>query len=291
MAENATEEKEEQKQDDKGNITDFLQAPRKKRKNYVILALGDQFDIDLTQAIEGFVKRSFPQLATSLPASSIELQRQFGRNISLLIVNDEFGDPIELMQLILSLKRKRHTEVIPVLFLTRNPQRLVEAYHTHLLEYNESDEFIYYPGISKQQIFSRIKNGVETKNKRRSRRYKIDKPVSFYHLEQDKTIPARFLDLSVHGALLKAESECLFKIGDQLRVNIPVGSLLTGEKGDFLKLAGKVRRVYISGSMAGVSFEYLSESQIYCLTKFLTGHVAREMERRSAAFKGQPPQR
>jgi uncharacterized protein (UPF0248 family) len=292
MAESKTEEVA-QDQDDKGtgSITDFLKAPRKKRKNYVILALGDQFDIDLSNSIDGFVKKTFNTLATSMPTTARELARQFGRNISLLVINDEFTDPIEVMELVVGLKRKRHTEVIPVLFMTRNPQRLVEYYHQYLLEYQESDEFIYYPGVSRNQIFSRIRNGIETKNKRRSRRYKIDRTVSFYHLEKDKTIPGRFLDLSVHGALLKAESECLFKIGDQLRVNIPVGTILNGEKGDFLKLAAKVRRVYISGEMAGVSFEYLSESQIYCFTRFLTSTVSKEMERRSLAFKPTAPQR
>ena len=41
-----------------GDITDFLQAPRKKRKNYVIMALGKQFDTDLYIAMDGYVKKN-----------------------------------------------------------------------------------------------------------------------------------------------------------------------------------------------------------------------------------------
>lgn len=286
-----TPTKRDEEQGSGSSISDFLQAPRKKRKNYVIFALGDDFDTDLGFAMEGFVKKAFTNLAVSTPSSPPDLLRQFGRNISLLVISDEFSNHEEVMEIVLNLKTKRHSETIPVLFLTRNPERLVEEYHSKLLQYQESDEYVFYPNASMQQIFGRIKLGIETKNKRRSRRYKINQPVRFFHLQRNQNMEGRLLDLSAHGALLETTPECLFKIGDQLRINIPVGSANTGERGDFLKIGAKVRRVFISGCLAGISFEYMSESQIGCLTRFLTQRVTKEMERKSSSLRHPAPKK
>ena len=65
------------------NITEYLQTPRRKRKNYVILAMAEGFSHDLLVAISGHVRKSFPHLALSNPKSGKEFSRQFGRNISL----------------------------------------------------------------------------------------------------------------------------------------------------------------------------------------------------------------
>ena len=277
------DEKDQEKRE--GDIADFLTAPRKKRKNYVIMATGKSFDPPLAKAMEGFITKSYPSLAVSQPPTPQDLQRQFGRNISLLILNDEFSPIDELMSMVKILKEKRRRESIPVLFLTRKVEKLVEIYQNTLLPYHECDEYVYYPGISRQRIFSRIKNGIDSQNKRKSRRYKVNFHASFFHLFQDQTIPGRVLDLSLHGAVVKAEASCLFREGDQIRMNIPVADYLGLSNGDFLKLSAKVRRVYISGNIAAVSFEYLSETQLHYLSSFLTGLVVRELQRQSGGIK------
>lgn len=261
------------------NITDFLQAPRKKRKNYVILALGENFDRDVQGTMEGYIKKSHSGLALSNPKSAQELTRQFGRNISLLVIDDQFEELDIVIEIVKKLKVKRREDGIPVLFLTRSPADLIRIYHDNLLAYHEGDEYLVWNTASPQKIIARIKDGIESKNKRRARRYPINHNVTFFHLDQNRIIPGRFVDLSLHGALLESEEGSLFKEGDQLRVNIPTAPYLSLDNGDFLKLAARVRRVFISGNLAAISFEYLSEYQLHKLTTFLTGIVNRHLQK------------
>jgi len=63
--------------------------------------------------------------------------------------------------------------------------------------------------------------------------------------------------------------------------------------GDYLKLTAKVRRVFIIGDLAGISFEHLSEAKILALTEYLISMVAgqaaqRAMAKRASALRARP---
>ncbi|SMF67153.1 PilZ domain-containing protein [Pseudobacteriovorax antillogorgiicola] len=269
---------EEKKQ---SKIEDYLTGPRRKRKNYVIFALGDNFDMDLAQAMEQFVKKTYSTLSTSMPQSPQELSRQFGRNISLLVIDDEFDDIHVVLGLVKALKEKRRNELIPVLFLTRNAPELVNLYHKELLLYHETDEYIVYTGMARTRIFNRIKTGVEDQNRRRSRRYNVFIPVSFFLLSKDLMIEGHIIDLSLHGAVLESDAEIIFRVGDQVKLSIPVSDHLDHHHGDFIKVSAKVRRVFISGTKVSVSFEYVTDNQNHLLTQFLTSVVGRQLNRQA----------
>lgn len=279
--------KQAEKTGGSGSLTDFLTAPRKRRKNYVIVAAPANFDTDLLGGIEGYVKRSFPGLAISKPRSLEELVRQMGRNIALLILCDGFDNAEEqrLLDVIRVMKEKRREEAIPVLFLTRNAARLVRAYHETLLPYHETDEYLELSGITRPQLFGRIKEGIENKNRRRGRRYKVSLPASFYLLSKDKTFHAELQDLSIYGALLHSEGEQLLRAGDQLKLHIPISGVLPPHEGEFLRLSGKVRRVFISGNLAGVSFEHVSDQQLKKLTLLLTKLVMRDLGKKAQKYQ------
>lgn len=255
------------------SVTDYLQAPRKKRKNYVIAAFEQSFNNELIGAIEGFIKKAFPALAVSRPQSKEELSRQFGRKISLLIMSDQFDNIHTVLDLVKTLKIRRKNEVIPVLFLTRDEKTLIESYHKNLLAYHETDEYINYINATNRSVFAKIKNGIDTKNTRRARRYKISHNGSFFHLNSGKKLSMRLIDLSIHGALIEASEDFLFRESEQLLVSIPTKGYLSLEGGDYLKLSGRVRRVSISGNIAAISFEHMSDQQYTNITNFLTRMV------------------
>lgn len=266
-------------------IEAYLQGPRKKRKNYVLFALGDRFDKDLTTAMESFIKKEYPQLAISSPRTMDELARQFSRNISLLVINDEFSDKTAVMNLIRTLKEKRRSETIPVLFLTRDADDLVKVYHKELLLYHESDEYIVYLGNSRQQVMTRIKAGIDNQNHRRSRRYHVNIPVSIFHLNQDATIDGKIVDLSMHGALVNADKDVIFRPGDQIKMSIPIKEYIQYKYGDFIKISAKVRRVFISGNKVAVSFEHVTDSQAHLIGQLLLVIVNRYLARQIARVK------
>lgn len=275
------------KSDDKkqSKIEDYLTGPRKKRKNFVIFALGESFDVDLGQAMEGFVKKTYPQLSTSKPKTPQDLTRQFGRNISLLIIDDNFDDIHIVLGLVKALKEKRRNETIPVLFMTQNAPELISIYHKELLLYNESDEYMVYTGIQRARVYARIKSGIEDKNKRQARRYTVLIPITFFHLSKDTIIEGHLVDLSLHGAILEAESDVIFRAGDQIKISLPIADHYQHISGDFIKVSAKVRRVFISGTKVSISFEHVTPLQIEALTHYLTSLVGRQMQRQAVRVK------
>ncbi len=268
-------------------IEAYLTGPRKKRKNYLVFALGDKFDKDISYLMDTFVRKNHPTLSISNPKTPEDLTRQFGRNISLLVINDEFAEPEILMQLIRAMKEKRRNELIPVLFLTRHPEKLVELYHEKLLMFHEGDEYVDIVNSERSQILARIQYGVEHKNQRRSRRYSVKLPMSFYHLNRDEILSGDIIDLSLHGALILAEKEMIFKMGDQIKLIIPVSKYVQHDQGDFLRISGKVRRVFISGNKVAISFEYMTEMQNFLLSQLLIHLVDSQFHRQTNKLKAQ----
>lgn len=283
----ATAADKDDKKGSQNKLEAYLQGPRKKRKNYVITALGESFDRTLSGGIENFVKKNYPQLALSSAKNVEELVRQFGRNISLLIVNDTFTDRKELMSLIRSLKDKRREETIPVVFLTKDPEALIATYHTELLLHRESDEYIVYTNSTLSQIVSKIKNGIDAKNRRKSRRYPVNIPLTYYHLNHDKIAEGRLIDLSLHGALVQAERDQIFKLGDQIKLSLPATGLVKIDSGDFIRISGRVRRVFISGNQVAVSFEHVSERQNQLIGELLLAIVGKNFTQSTSRLKNQ----
>lgn len=268
-------------------IEAYLQGPRKKRKNYVIFALGENFDKDLSFAMESFIKKDYPHLAVSNPKSAEELTRQFGRNISLMIINDEFEDKAVVMSLMRALKEKRRNETIPVLFLTRDAEHLVATYHRELLLYHESDEYIVYPGSPRQQIMARIKTGIDSQNQRKSRRYSVNILTALFHLNKDTLIEGKIVDLSMHGAVVSAERDVIFRAGDQIKLSIPISDYFSYQYGDFIKISAKVRRVYISGNKVAISFEHVTDGQAHLIGQLLVAIVTKQFNRQTTKLKAQ----
>lgn len=288
MAETIDKKKSEPVEDKTAaKIEAYLQGPRKKRKNYVIFALGDNFDKDLAQTMDSFIKKEYSQLAISSPRTAEELTRQFGRNISLLVIYDEFSEKTNVMNLVRSLKEKRRSEKIPVLFLTRDAEDLVKVYHKELLLYQESDEYILFPSSTRPQILARIKAGIDHQNHRRSRRYSVSLPISLFHLNNSATIAGKIVDMSMHGAILSADEETIFKLGDQIKISIPVQEYIQYELGDYIKISAKVRRVFISGNRVAVSFEHVTESQAHLIGQLLLSIVGKQLSRQTQRLKAQ----
>ena len=57
MVKNEKKSEKESKTDEQKEVNEYLQAPRRRRKNYIIIALPPKFNQDLKDEIEKFVKR------------------------------------------------------------------------------------------------------------------------------------------------------------------------------------------------------------------------------------------
>jgi hypothetical protein len=233
--------------------------------------------------MESFIRSQYKTVAIGKPTTPAELVKQLGRQVVLLIYDDEFTKLNEGLTLIGDMKKRKSSEVVPVLFLTRQPDELISHYNKLLLPFHEADEYLNVSRATPAHLFSKIKLGLVNKNHRRSRRYKIDMSIKFMNLIKEEWVNAQLVDLSLHGAMLRADDKRIFRPGEQIKIEVPTAEFLPSDEGDYLKLSAKVRRVFISGNSAGLSFEHLSERQMTALTKLLTEIANGQQARRARA--------
>jgi hypothetical protein len=276
-------------------IEEFLQAPKKKRKSYVILAVGSTMDPDTTIAIQRFMKTQYPKLSFVTARNGEEVIRYATRNIVLTIIDDEFLPRKETLQLVKSLKEGKNDGPMPTLFLTKDATALVEAYQKELLTWHEVDEYVEFETAPRHAIFRKIKSGIETQYRRRAKRFKVDMPVHFQILDTgDAKYEGHILDFSIHGALIKTPSGIHnFSTKDQVIVHIPLSKYVKGEA-DILRISARVRRVLISGDQAGISWEYITDEKVAIMTRLLFAIVDSALMRSASATrakiaKNQPP--
>lgn len=279
MAETEIEEEKKAAQ-----VVEYLQGPRKKRKNFVVMALGANFDPDLSSNVSAYIRKNFSNLAVATPKNIDELTRLFSRQILLVLIDDRFFELKEMLESIKVLKEKKRDQTVPVLFFTENVTSLVAAYHDVLLPYQEIDNYISYRSMPLSQIYSRIQSTLNQKGARRSRRYEFDLGVKYYHLRRDAYYDGKIIEMSAHGGIIHSTKDEIFNDGDQIKIHIPIFGYLPIEHGEFMRVSAKVRRVLMGGSKASVSWEYLSQDQYVSLTAFIlqyvNNHILRQQNRR-----------
>lgn len=254
-------------------VADYLAAPRRKRRSYVVTALTQNSASEFRNSIEHFLRVNFKAIAITHARNTEELKKAFSRQVVMLIYDDEFADLQLGMEMINGLKRKKSAVSSSVLFLTKHPADLIDAYNKILLPFHESDDYLAIDRTDNNLLFSKIKSGLTSQFKRRSRRYKVDVPITFYALNDDKEYTGKLTDLSIHGAMMDSGANRLFTQDEQIKVSIPASHFLGTGEGDFLKISARVRRVLIGGNRAGISFEHVSDKQLFRLTSYLSGLV------------------
>ncbi len=263
-----------------GGVVDHLQAPRKKKKDYVVIACSNLLGRELVESIETYVKLNFKGLTTVRPKNAAELQRVFSRQIVLLLIEDSFAGVEDTVKMVRSLKERKSSVPVPTIFFSENPDVLIQEYHKTMAVYQEVDTYLQARAITINQIASKISKSLTEKSVRRSRRYAVDLPVTYFHLTKNREFKGRLVDMSIHGAILKDSDGEIFRGTDQLRINLPLGKHQGNREGDFIKISARVRRVFIDGSQVGISWEYLSENQLFVLTSILTEIVNEEISRK-----------
>jgi DNA-binding response OmpR family regulator len=269
-----SEAKEESQAEKKKAVVEYLQAPRKKRKSYIVLAFGENFDPDTAGTITKYVKTQFPKLSIATPKSLDEFTKQFNRQIQLVIADDHFIEQEPTLEILRRLKEKKHESATPVLFLTKDSESLIENYSKHLSMWHEVDDYIVLDQTSRPSLFQKIKNGVDGKNQRRSRRYKTSFAARYTLLDnEEKKLECEVVDISLHGALLRTLTPHVFSTKDQLVIHIPYGNYIKEDAADIIRIAARVRRVFINGDVAGLSWEHINETKLIQLTKLLRALV------------------
>lgn len=262
------------------SIVDHLQAPRKKKKNYAVLAMGKDMDEALLQKIEYYLKLNYATISVVRAVDAKEFTKLYSRQIVLLLISDGFLPLDQKIEMIKRFKGKNEVSGMPVLFFTNNPDELSKVYIEKLRTYQEIDQYVLWQRRSEQHILSLIGSMLsDGASRRRSRRFPADLPVKYHDLRSQKIFDGKLVDLSMHGGLLeKEESSPLFREKDQLQITLKVAPFLDLRRGQTLKLSARVRQTKIGGQKAGISWEYMTEDKKTLLMTYILKFTDRHMQ-------------
>lgn len=270
------------------SIVDHLQSPRKKKKNYVGFALTDSIDQGLKQRIEYHIKMNFPNLTVVYIKELKELAKMYSREINLLLMSDDFSDVEQIIEIIKRFKEKNRKTGMPVLFFTKNPKNITNAYNSKLLAYQEIDDYIEWEGKSEKSILNTVGSMLDVKNRRKSRRFPYPFRMKYADLRTGSRFDGIILDLSMHGGLIQKNKDApLFNVGDQIKIVITWPDRIDKFSGEAIALFGKVRRCVIGGEKAGISWEQLSDSKSTALMAFITKISDATLEKQNWAKKAE----
>jgi DNA-binding response OmpR family regulator len=278
MSETETKDSGENKAQDAaaGGVADYLAAPKKKQKSYVVIATAGNVSEEDVSAITRYVQGLGKQYLLARPKNPEELARQVSRQIHLMVLDDSFAPRERLLKLVRFMKEKKTADGLPVLFLTREAAAMTAAYRKELFAHQENDDYLDMKGIGSVELLARVKQSLEFRNRRRSRRFRVSLPVVFQFLGEDRWRKGKLVDVSLHGALLAStENDLTFDLKSQIRLQVPVADLFDPSEGEVFRLSGVVRRLSITGSSAGLSFEHVTERQLTMLTTFVTALAAK----------------
>jgi hypothetical protein len=251
-------------------VTDYLEQPRSKKREHIILALGDAIEPEMKLSIHRMLKDRFKNQALVTPKDIKETLRNIGKKISYLIVDDSFAEWSVLESMVSKLKETNSDTGVPTFFLTKNARQLIESYHHELSIYQELDDYIDYTALDRRQTLLRIDQLLKRSGRRRSRRFAVNIPVFFTSLDESKKFAGELIDISMHGAVLRIDDEQTFKANSQMLISMQISKILPPEFGEVMTLSALVRRIRIGGNTAGVSWEHLSENKCKSLIQIVT---------------------
>jgi len=264
---------------DKKSMLEHLQAPRRKRRNYVFVAFGSDVDKGINIKIEQFVNLNYP-IMTVYPVPTIEdLEKLISKQVNLLIVSDGFA-PLDKIMPLLKLFKATNTQTgAPILFLTRDEATLISRYHEDLAPYQESDDYLNLSHMNEKHLLTKVHERLNPKlPARRARRFPVNLKVRYSDLRTGKMYSGVIEDLSAYGCLLSKEpSSPQFTKFDQIRIYIPNDGYLPKNLGDSIAFYARTSRVLLGGDRTGLAWAQLNEDKHAILFKILSEMVDRRL--------------
>ena len=267
------------KNEDKKSMLEHLQAPRRKRRNYVFLAFGSDVEKGIHLKIEQFVNLNFPMM-TVYPVHSVEdLEKLASKQVNLLIVSDGFAPSDKIMPLLKFFKESNTQTGSPVLFLTRDEATLISRYHKDLAPYQESDDYLNLSHMTEKHLLTKVHERLNPKlPQRRARRFPVNLRVRYSDLRTGKMYSGVVEDLSAYGCLLAKEpSSPQFTKFDQVRIYIPNDGYFPKNLGDSIPFFAKTSRVLLGGDRTGLAWSQLSEDKHAIIFKILSEMIERRL--------------
>jgi hypothetical protein len=264
---------------DKKSMLEHLQAPRRKRRNYVFLAVGPDIDSNLLTKVEQFISLNFPVMTVHVVPSLADLEKLLTKQVNLIIVSDGFAPFDRILPLLRQFKETNLQTGFPILFLTRDEENLISKYQSILAAYQETDDYLALSGMSDKHLLAKIQERLNPKiPHRRARRFPANLSVRYTDLKSGKFYSGVIEDISLFGCLLaKDPSAPQFTKFDQIRIFMPNEGFISKQFGDSIPFFARTSRVLLGGERTGLTWAQMSEEKHAILFKILTEMVGKKL--------------
>jgi hypothetical protein len=247
----------------------LTQPGNRKKKRYVLhLVETTRSSVQESKIITRAVGQAMPEhTLIRLEDPDEALKVLLLKNVELMILDHTFfDDDVLSVEYAAEVKKRKKC---PVFFTTRSQKKLIESYRTLMTLYEEMDDYAGVP-LDPVELARKFRRAA-TLEGRTAKRFPVQQEISLHRIDNDSVHKAKLVDLSLVGFGVEVSKELLLARTEQLRIQIPLVpfGLFHPQYGEWIKLAGRVRRVSIHGQVVGCSFEHLTPLQSDCLTRIL----------------------
>jgi len=190
------------------------------------------------------------------------------KNIEIVIIDSSlFNNTSISIDYALECKKRKKC---PILFVAKDPQKLIQEYREKLFMYEESDNYFSEP-LDIDEFTKKLQQ-VGSSAGRSAKRFAINIPLKLYRLNNNTQYSVTLTDLSLVGFGLILNHEDIFSQHEQIQIKIPLSifKIFHAQYGEFLPLSAKLRRLSINGDNLGFSIEHITPMQIEVLCEILS---------------------
>lgn len=190
------------------------------------------------------------------------------KNIELILIDSSLLKKDEItIEYALHCKKRRRC---PILFITPTPTNLIQYYREKMYAYQEFDNYFTEP-MDMSEFQKKVVQLTKT-SIRAAKRFSLEIPVQVFRLDNNQTYFMTLMDISLVGFGVKYVGAENFNINEQVKIKMPLVDfkIFHEEYGEYINIAGKLRRMSIAGQELGFSIEHATPSQTEMLFEVLS---------------------
>ena len=255
----------------------LLQTPdsRRKKRYAMMLFSSKNADPKEIRTIEKAVQVGLPEhTLIRIEEPDEGLKVMMVKNVEYVILDSSFfNDDLLAVEFAVEAKKRKKC---PMFFVSKNDGLLIQEYRRLMYMYEELDDYVLSP-IDFVELSKKLKRASMIES-RAAKRFTIGQSVGIDRLDTSEQLRGTLTDISLVGFGMVVGQEAIMSRLEQVRVQIQISTfgIFHPHYGEFLRLAGKVRRISIDGKKIGCSLEFVTPMQSDCLARVLE-HVSRKM--------------
>ena len=206
------------------------------------------------------------------------LKALYLKGVSLVIIHPSFLEEERIsMEYALECKRRSNA---PLLFLTRRPQELIQAYQKIMYPYEGCDDYLTEP-LDAWEVAQKIQYLTQKKSVD-AKQFLVQAPAHVFRINYDLTRSVKLFDISMVGMSMEwtHHEDPPLKPEEQLQIKVflPYFDIYHPRQGEFARFSVKVKKVSLEGNKIGLSLEHLTSDQIQILMQIIQNAAQQETQ-------------